>query len=318
MTREANVGPSRAVSAARRARFSASTFSNAGRAWLASMRPKGGSDSNSSRGLFTAAILSDVRQHPGESGGAAHEPADSGEGAPSETLRERFAVGYGQQESPAIRGIAQHVNARRQRLRRASLEYLLARGRARLLPFRAVQAPVMVAVEAREQRGLVVLPLMQQFGHRVIGVLDAGAADTAKRAERAHMLVRLQSMLGIAVFVGHACVDQPAEDSGAVRYAHVRPLRRPVPHVGGAGKDLGAARIDQALTGAVVQKERRLAGVALYRGPRTRPPAAAAFLDFVAPPSTGDAGQWPLVLGIRRHRAAAAELDIALRRGADA
>src|SRR6202140_1964178 len=117
MTSEANVGRGRAVNSARRARFAASTFSKAGRAWLAAMRPNAGSDSNSSRGLFTAAILSDVRQHPGERGSAPHEPADSGEGAPPETLRERFAVGYGQQESPAIRGIAQHVHAWAERLR---------------------------------------------------------------------------------------------------------------------------------------------------------------------------------------------------------
>src|ERR1700692_4346913 len=113
MTREANVGPSRAVSSARRARLSASTLSKAGRAWLASMRPNAGSDSNSSRGLFTAAILSDVRQHPGERGSATHEPTDSGKGAPAESLRERFAVGCGQQKCAAITWIAQHVHARR-------------------------------------------------------------------------------------------------------------------------------------------------------------------------------------------------------------
>src|ERR1700733_13142075 len=103
MTREANGGWGRAVNSARRARFSASTRSRAGRAWAASMRPNSGSDSNSSRGLFTAAILSDVRQHPGERGGAAYDPADSRQRAPAESLRERFAVGYGEQECAAVR-----------------------------------------------------------------------------------------------------------------------------------------------------------------------------------------------------------------------
>src|ERR1700722_6346270 len=225
MTSEANVGRGRAVNSARRARFSASTFSKAGRAWLAAMRPNAGSDSNSSRGLFTAAILSDVRQHPGESGRAAHDPADSDKGAPPESLRERFTIGCGQQKCAAIPGIAQHVHAWADRFRRVSLEDLLASGRAGLLPLGCAQRAVVIGVEARQQRFLVLLPLVQQFGYRGIGVLDADAAGTAKRAECAHMVVRQQAILGVAVSARRACVDQPPEDSGTVRYAHVRPLR---------------------------------------------------------------------------------------------
>src|SRR5713226_6388902 len=97
MTREANVGCGRAVSSAMRSRFSASTVSNAGRACFASIRPKAGSDSNSKSGLFTAGILSDVHQHPGESGAAAHKPADTRERAAPESPCERFAVGGGQE-----------------------------------------------------------------------------------------------------------------------------------------------------------------------------------------------------------------------------
>src|ERR1700722_1713060 len=225
MTSEANVGRGRAVNSARRARFSASTFSKAGRAWLAAMRPNAGSDSNSSRGVFTAAILSDVRQHPSETGSAPHDPTDSGKGAPPESLRERFAVGYGQQECAAITWIAQHVHARRERFRRVPLEDLLARGRAGLLPLGGAQPAVVIGVEARQQRFLVPLPLVQQFSDRGVGILGADAADTAKRAECAHVVVRLQAILGVAVPARRARVVQPADDYGAVRYAHVRPLR---------------------------------------------------------------------------------------------
>src|ERR1700722_14389393 len=98
MTREANVGEGCAVNSARRARFSASTFSSAGRAWCASMRPKAGSESNSSSGLFTPEILSDVRQQPGQSGRAPQKQADAGQRAPAESLRERFTLGSGQHE----------------------------------------------------------------------------------------------------------------------------------------------------------------------------------------------------------------------------
>src|SRR5216683_5345418 len=97
MTREANVGQGCAVSSARRSRLSASTCSNAGRACFASIRPKAGSESNSNSGLFTAGILSDVHQHPGESGAAPHEAADARQRAPPESPRERFAVGCGQE-----------------------------------------------------------------------------------------------------------------------------------------------------------------------------------------------------------------------------
>ena len=176
----------------------------------------------------------------------------------------------------------------------------------------------MVAVEARQQCGLVLFPFAQQFRRRGIRVLDADTSETAKRAERAHMLMRLQAMLRVAVFVGHEGIDQPTEDSGAVRYVQLRPLRRSVPNVAGAWKNFRAARIDEALTGSVIQKKGHRTGVALYRGPRTRPAGVAAFLDFIAPPSAGHAGQRSLVLGIRRHDAAAAQLNIALCRGADA
>src|SRR6267142_1653161 len=98
MTREAKVGQGCAVNSASRARFSASTLSRAGRAWLASIRPKAGSDSNSSSGLFTAQILSDVSQHPGKRGAAAHETADTRQGTTPESPRERFALGCGQQK----------------------------------------------------------------------------------------------------------------------------------------------------------------------------------------------------------------------------
>src|ERR1700730_9348970 len=98
MTSEANVGAVCAVSSARRRRLSASTFSNAGRACCASIRPKAGSDSSSNSGLFTAEILSDVHQHPGESGAAPHEGGDTRQRAAPESPRERFAVGCGQEK----------------------------------------------------------------------------------------------------------------------------------------------------------------------------------------------------------------------------
>src|SRR5579859_3006780 len=102
MTREANVGQGCAVSSLRRSRLSANTFSNAGRACRASIRPKAGSDSNSNSGLLTPQILSDVLQHPGESGAAPHEPADSRQRAVPESPRERFAVRGSQEVCPAI------------------------------------------------------------------------------------------------------------------------------------------------------------------------------------------------------------------------
>jgi hypothetical protein len=98
MTRDANVGEGLAVNSSSRARFSASTRSSAGRACLASMRPNAGSDSSSKSGLFTPKILSDVQQHPGESGGTADETAEAGQGAVSEAARERLGVAGRQQE----------------------------------------------------------------------------------------------------------------------------------------------------------------------------------------------------------------------------
>src|ERR1700681_3921823 len=151
MIREANVGRGSAVNSARRARFSASTFSNAGRAWLASMRPNAGSDSNSSNGLFTAVILSDVRQHPGQRGGAAHESADTRQRTAPEPLREGFAVGCAQQKCATVRGLRHDVQRRWTRFGHASILNLAASGRASLIPLCTAQGPVVVAVEARQQ-----------------------------------------------------------------------------------------------------------------------------------------------------------------------
>src|SRR5258708_5503191 len=112
----------------------------------------------------------------------------------------------------------------------------------------------MVGVEARKQRGLVALPRMQQLRRRAVRILDAGAAEAGKRADRVYVLARLQPVLRVAVFVGHEGVDQPTEDAAAVRNAPLRPSLGSVPDIGGAGKNFGAARIDQALTGAVVEQ----------------------------------------------------------------
>src|ERR1700734_3202596 len=122
MTRDANVGVGFAVNSSRRAWFSASTRSSAGRACLASIRPKAGSVSNSRRGLFTPTILSDVQQHPGESGGAADEAAEAGQGAVSESPRERPGVAGCPQERAAVPRIRQDVHGGRPRFGGAVLE----------------------------------------------------------------------------------------------------------------------------------------------------------------------------------------------------
>src|ERR1700677_2447162 len=185
MTREAKVGWGCAVSSPMRCRFSASTFSSAGRAWRASMRPKAGSDSNSRSGLFTVQILSDVRQHPGEGGAAAHESADAGQRAAAEAPRQCFAVRCGQQKGAPIHRIAENVDRRRAGLGGAPVQDLFARGGARLFLF----------------------PFVQQVARGDLGVLDADAAETAKGADGVDMLVGLQAVLGIAVSVGHESVD---------------------------------------------------------------------------------------------------------------
>src|ERR1700685_4191881 len=158
MTREANVGEGCAVNSASRALFSANTFCSAGRAWLASMRPNAGSDSNSSSGVFTPGILSDVRQYPGECRSAADEPADASQRTAPESLRERGAVGRGQQKRPAVRGFGQHIQGGCPRVGGAPIEHLLESGRAGLLPLRGAQRSVMVGIEARQQACLVLLP----------------------------------------------------------------------------------------------------------------------------------------------------------------
>src|SRR5271168_3031445 len=110
MTRDAKVGAGLVVNSSKRAWFSESTRSSAGRACLASMRPKAGSLSNSRSGLFTPTILSDVQQHPGEGGGAADEAAEAGQGAVSESARERLGVAGRQQERAAVSRIRQDIH----------------------------------------------------------------------------------------------------------------------------------------------------------------------------------------------------------------
>src|SRR5580704_1481796 len=132
MTRDANVGVGFAVNSSRRAWFSASTRSSAGRACLASMRPKAGSVSNSRSGLFTPRILSDVQQHPGESGAAADEAAEAGQSSVSEAARERFRVARSQQERAAVSRIRQDVHGGRLRFGAAVLEHFAPGGRAGL------------------------------------------------------------------------------------------------------------------------------------------------------------------------------------------
>src|SRR6202041_2271834 len=316
MTSDAKVGRGCAVSSAMRCRFSASTCSSAGRAWCASMRPKAGSDSNSSSGLFTAKILSDVRQHPGEGGAAAHETADAGHCAAPELPRKCFAVRCGQQKCASIRGIAEDVDRGRTHLGRTPIQDLPARGSARLLPLRRAQCAVVVGVEAGKQGGLVFFPLVQQVRGGGLVILGAGAAETAKCTDGVDMFVRLQAIFGVAVFAGQQSVGQPAENSRAVGYAYLRPFRRSVPDIARAGKDFGAARIDQTLTGAVVQKEGFGAGIALDREPRARSARVAPLLDLIAPPGTGNLGQRRLIVAIRRQYAESADFDIALRSGA--
>src|ERR1700733_12842876 len=150
MTSDANVGGGLAVNSSRRAWFSDSTRSSAGRACLASIRPKAGSVSNSRSGLFTPTILSDVQQHPGESGGAADEAAEAGQGAVSESPRERPGVAGCQQERAAVPRIRQDIHGRRPRVRGAVFEDFAGGGRGGRLPFRRAQGAVVVGVEAGE------------------------------------------------------------------------------------------------------------------------------------------------------------------------
>src|SRR6202041_1807233 len=140
--------------------------------------------------------------------------------------------------------------------------------------------------------------------------------ETAECADGVDMFVRLQAMFGVAVLVGHQTVGQPPENSGAVGDAYLRPFRRSVPDIAGAGKDFGAARIDQTLAGAVVQEEGFGAGIALDREPRARSARVAPLLDLIAPPGTGNLGQRRLIVAIRRQYAESADFDIALRSGA--
>src|ERR1700678_2502973 len=286
MTSEAKVGRGCAVSSAMRCRFSASTCSSAGRAWCASMRPKAGSDSNSRSGLFTAKILSDVRQYPGEGGAAANEAADAGRCAAPEPPRQCFAVRCGQQKCASIHGIAEDIDRGWTHLGRTPIQDWPAGGSARLLPLRRAQCAVVVGVEAREQGGLVFFPLVQQVRGGGLVILGAGAAETAKCTDGVDMFVRLQAIFGVAVFVGQQSVGQPAENSRTVGYAYLRPFRRSVPNIARAGKDFGAARIDQTLTGAVVEKEGFGAGISLDGAPRARSARVAPLLDLVAPPGT--------------------------------
>src|ERR1700730_4142061 len=150
MTREANVGAGCAVSSAMRRRLSASTFSSAGRACCASIRPKAGRDSNSKSGLFTAGILSDVHQHPGESGAASHESGYTPERAAPESPGERFAVGSGQEIGPSVHRISENIQGRRQYFGGAAVQHLPASGRTGQFPFLAAYGPVVVAIEARQ------------------------------------------------------------------------------------------------------------------------------------------------------------------------
>ena len=125
------------------------------------MRPKAGNDSNSNSGLFTERILSDVRQHPGQSGAAADEAADSCQRSPPEPLRERFTVGCRQQKCAAVRRMGQDVQGRRTRFGHTVIENLAPRGRTRLFPLGTAQGAVVVDVEARQQPCLILLPLTQ-------------------------------------------------------------------------------------------------------------------------------------------------------------
>src|SRR6202789_1459636 len=309
MTSEAKVGRGCAVSSAMRCRFSASTCSSAGRAWCASMRPKAGSDSNSRSGLFTAKILSDVRQYPGEGGAAAHEPADAGHCAAPEPPRQCFAVRCSQQKCASIHGIAEDVGRGRTHLGRTPIQDLPAGGGARLLPLRRAQCAVVVGVEAREQGGLVLFPIVEQVRGGGLGILGAGAAETAKCTDGVDMFVRLQAIFGVAGFVGQQSIGQPAENPSAVRYAYLRPFRRSVPDIARAGKDFGAARIDQTLTSAVVQKEGFGAGISLDRAPRARSARVTPLLDLIAPPGPGALRQRRLIVAIRRRYAESADFN---------
>ena len=170
-------------------------------------------------------------------------------------------------------GIAQHVHARRARSRPRA-----RRGPAGARPRGPAPTPRRSTCRRDWCRSAPAALLWSCFHScsssvtAASGSCDADAAETAKRAECAHVLVRLQAILGVAVSAAstHASTSQPKTPLpfGMRTSGHSDdPYQTSV----AAGKHLGAARIDQALAGAVVEKEGRLAGAAVHRGPRSRP-----------------------------------------------
>ncbi len=170
-------------------------------------------------------------------------------------------------------------------------------------------------IEALGEPGLVLLPLREQGGDLRLPVALAVGAERPELPEQAELLVLVDAFLEVAIFA-----PLRAQQSRA------RSLRRPgrgaVPGGRFTGQDLGAARLHDALAGAVVEQERLLRAPRADRAPRLATLAARSrfrlLLDPVAPPDARALRERREVLRAVERPAAAGELDIALRRRADA
>src|SRR5882757_4635971 len=124
--------------------------------------------------------------------------------------------------------------------------------------------------------------------------------------------MRLQAMFRVAVIIVGESGRKPPYHPFAVRYAYARPFGRTIPNIVCTGIDVGTARIDQALPGAVIEDEGRRAGAALDGGPRARSAGGSSFFDFIAPPGARDPGQRSFVFGVGQYHPAAGKFHIAL------